>query len=285
MSDSDSGSQFGTSIGEEELARLEAQGRMYARATRMIFAEAGIRPGMRVLDLGCGPGDVTFVAADLVGPDGYVVAVDRSPEALVRARLRAEQRGLAQVRFVESDIHDPAPGGPFDAIVERLALMWVPDPAAVLAQQATVLRPGGLVVPIEFGDLATARSLPAPPLISQAMSWMHEALARAGIVMLGLRLWAVLQEAGLRLQGMIGIQPHFGPGDPDAIAAIAMLVSAMRVVEPLIVGTGVATAEEIGLETFEQRLMDELQRLMDEGQQNPGTVPILLGAWATTGPE
>ena len=91
------------------------------------------------------------MAAGLVGPDGSVVGVDRSPEALARARLRAEQRGLAQVQFVEGDIHDPAPGGPFDAIVERLALMWVPDPAAVLGQQATVLRPGGLVVPIELG--------------------------------------------------------------------------------------------------------------------------------------
>ena len=55
----------------------------------MIFAEAGIRPGMRVLDLGCGAGDVTFVAADLVGPDGSVVGVDRSPQALARAQLRA----------------------------------------------------------------------------------------------------------------------------------------------------------------------------------------------------
>ena len=133
----------------------------------MIFAEAGIRPGMRVLDLGCGAGDVAFVAADLAGPDGYVVGVDRSPEALARARLRAEQRGMAQVQFVEGDIHDPAPGGPFDAIVGRLVLMHVPDPAAVLRRQATVLRAGGLVVPIEF-DILTARSLPATPLVSQA---------------------------------------------------------------------------------------------------------------------
>jgi SAM-dependent methyltransferase len=119
MGDSDSGYQIGTGIGEEELDRLEAQGAAIAPATRMIFAEAGIRPGMRVLDLGCGAGDVTFVAADLVGPDGSVVGVDRSPDALARARLRAGQRGLAQVQFVEGDIHDPAPGGPFDAIVER----------------------------------------------------------------------------------------------------------------------------------------------------------------------
>src|SRR5271169_1089035 len=62
MGDSDSGYQFGTGIGDEELNRLEAQGAAIAPATRMIFAEAGIRPGMRVLDLGCGAGDVTFVA-------------------------------------------------------------------------------------------------------------------------------------------------------------------------------------------------------------------------------
>ena len=129
MGDSDSGYQFGTGIGDEELARLEAQGAALVPATRMIFAEAGIRSGMRVVDLGCGAGDVAFVAADLVGPDGFVVGVDRSPDALARARLRAEQRGLAQVQFVEGDIHDPAPGGPFDAMVERLVLTWVPDPA------------------------------------------------------------------------------------------------------------------------------------------------------------
>ena len=149
MGDSDSGYQLGTGIGEDEVARLEAQGRAIAPATRMIFAEAGIRPGMRVLDLGCGAGDVAFVAADLVGPDGFVVGVDRSPDALARARLRAGQRGLTQVQFVEGDINDPAPGGPFDAMVERLVLWLVPDPAALLRRQATVLRPGGLVVPVE----------------------------------------------------------------------------------------------------------------------------------------
>ena len=56
MGGSDSGYQLGTGIGEGEVTRLEAQGAAIAPATRMIFAEAGIRPGMRVLDLGCGAG-------------------------------------------------------------------------------------------------------------------------------------------------------------------------------------------------------------------------------------
>jgi SAM-dependent methyltransferase len=273
---SDPSYQFGTGIGEDEVARLEIQGRALAPATRMIFAEAGIRPGMRVLDLGCGAGDVTFVAADLVGPGGCVVGVDRSPDALARARLRAGQRGLTQVRFVEGDIHDPAPDGPFDAIVERLVLWAVPDPAALLRKQATVLRPGGLVVPIE-ADHSTMRSLPERPFMSQVKSWLVEAFAKAGIVMLGPRLWAILEEAGLRPLGMIGVQPHFGPGDE---VGLALLVESMRLAEPLIVGTGVATAEEVGIETFEQRLRDEQQR-----SPAVGAAFMMLGAWAATGPD
>ena len=276
MGDSDSGYQFGSGTGEDEAGRLEIQGRALAPATRMILAEAGIRPGMRVLDLGCGAGDVAFVAAGLVGPDGSVVGVDRSPDALARARLRAGQRGLAQVQFVQGDVNDPAPGGPFDAIVERLVLWTVPDPAALLRRQAMVLRPGGLVVPIEV-DLSTIRSLPETAFGTQGKSWVVEAFAKAGMSMLGPRLWAILQEAGLRPLGMIGVQPHFGPGDE---VGIAFLVETMRVAAPLIVGTAVATAEEIGMETLEQRLRDDGQR-----SQAVRATPMLLSAWATTGPE
>ena len=273
MGDSDSDYEFGSA--EDELARLEAQGRALAPATRMIFAAAGIRAAMRVLDLGCGAGDVAFVAADLVGPEGYVIGVDRSLEALGRARLRAEQRGLTQVEFVEGDIHDPAPGGPFDAIVGRLILMYVPDPAAVLRRQATVLRAGGLVVPIEF-DIPAGRALPPTPLVSQALAWVVEAFAKGGIQpALGTRLWAILRKAGLRPLGMLGIQPHFGPDDPGAITG--GLAGVIRTAAPLIERTGVATAEEIGVETFAQRLRDDLQM-----NQAVFAYPMLLSAWGTT---
>lgn len=87
MGDSDYGYQFGTGFGEEELNRLEAQGAALAPATRMILAEAGIRSDMRVLDLGCGPGDVTFVAAGQL-------AVDHVGQAPPQAAHRFH-RGLA----------------------------------------------------------------------------------------------------------------------------------------------------------------------------------------------
>jgi SAM-dependent methyltransferase len=169
---------------------------------------------------------------------------------------RAGQRGLTQVQFIEGDIHDPAPGGPFDAIVERLALWQVPDPAEVLRRQATVLRPGGLVVPIE-GDLSPWWSLPETSLYTQMKSWTVEAFARAGMAFNGPQLWAILEEAGLRPLGMIGIQQFLGPDDE---VGLAYAVESQRVSEPLFAGTGVATAEKIGMETLEQRLRDERER-------------------------
>lgn len=61
-----------------ELERLDHQGTMLGPATRMLFQAAGIREGMRVLDLGCGAGDVAFVVADLVGATGEVFGIDRT---------------------------------------------------------------------------------------------------------------------------------------------------------------------------------------------------------------
>jgi hypothetical protein len=147
----------------------------------------------------------------------------------------------------------------------------------VLRQQATVLRPSGLVVPIE-ADLSMIRSLPENPFMTQVKSWLVEAFAKAGLSMLGPRLWAIVEEAGLRPLGMIGVQPHFGAGDE---VGIAFLVESMRVAEPLIVGTGVATAEEIGMETLERRLRNEWEGT----SQLVAASAMLLSAWATTSPE
>jgi SAM-dependent methyltransferase len=277
MSDSDADYRFGTGFGDDEIARLEAQGRVNVPGTRMAWAEAGIRPGMRVLDLGCGAGDSTFVAADLVGPGGSVVGLDHSADALARARLRAGQRGLAQVQFIEGDIHDPAPGGPFDAIVERLGLWQLPDPAEVLRRQATALRPGGLVV-AQDADLSSWRSLPDTALWTQIMSWGLEALARAGLAAnFGQRLWAIAEEAGLRPLGITGIQRYVWPGDEDGLIWV---VESLRVLEPLLVGTGVATAEEVGVETFEQRLRAEWDKT-----RAAVTTGTMISVWATTSPE
>jgi SAM-dependent methyltransferase len=148
-----------------------------------------------------------------------LVGLDHSPDALARARDRAEQRGLAQVQFIEGDVHDPAPGGPYDAIVERLTLWQVPDPAVVLRRQATVLRPGGLVVPLEKDSVAFS-SEPELSLCTQTCPWIVQAFAKIGSALptMGRRLWAIAEEAGLCPLGMTAVLPQFGPGDENGLA-------------------------------------------------------------------
>lgn len=157
MGTADADYQLGSDLGE--LERLKLQGRALAPATRTILQAAELSAGMRVLDLGAGIGDVAFVAAEMVGPSGEVIGIDRSPEPVAQANARAHQRGLANVRFVEANIHDRVSDGLFDAIIGRLVLMYVPDPAAVLRTQAASLRPGGVVVATEF-DLHSACAIP-----------------------------------------------------------------------------------------------------------------------------
>jgi SAM-dependent methyltransferase len=271
MGSAKAGYQLGSDAAE--LERLDLQGRVLAPATRTILQTAGVRRDMRILDLGSGAGDVAFAAADLAGPAGEVVGIDQSRDAVARAAARAGQRGLPNVRFVAGDIHDPAPDGPFDAITGRLVLMYVPDPAAVLRTQAGVLRPGGIIAPIEF-DLHSGRSLPVTPLAGQALSWLGEAFTRAGInPALGPRLWTVLLAAGLQPSGMIGVQPHFGPEDPDGAAILAGIV---KTALPLIERTGVATAAEVGADTLQQRLSSELATSAAVFAH-----PMLISAWGT----
>jgi len=82
-----------------ELDRLTFQGSVFAPFTRHFFTQAGISPGMHVLDVGSGSGDVSFLAAELVGEAGHVFGVDRSAEAVQRARVRAVRRNHAQRYF------------------------------------------------------------------------------------------------------------------------------------------------------------------------------------------
>jgi hypothetical protein len=116
--------------------------------------------------------------------------------------MRVLDLGVPNVCFVAGDIRDPAPGGPFDAIVGRLVLMYVDDPATVVRAQATTLA-GGVVAPIEI-DVDSARSIPPTPLVGRAISWITSAFDRAGVdAMLGPRLWTVLEEAGVEPAGML----------------------------------------------------------------------------------
>jgi SAM-dependent methyltransferase len=255
-----------------ELARLEDQARMLAPATRTVLELAGITPGMRVLDLGTGAGDVAFQVAELVGATGSVVGIDQSAQALAFAAHRTEQRGLANVSFVHDDLHTVPVSGPFDAVVGRLVLLYVPDPGEVLRRFAGLVRTGGIVAVMEY-EMTAAGTLPTTPLSEQVTFWVVEAFRRAGLdASLGARLAQVMRHAGLGGATVLGVQGYLDPSDRDGPRMVAEII---RTLLPVLDKTGVATPDEVDIDTLEDRIA--LDCVHHDVIFKP---PTLVGAWA-----
>src|SRR5215469_8435032 len=181
---------------ERELQRLSRQGQSLAPFTRQLFEDAGISQGMRVLDVGCGSGDVAFLAADLVGPSGQVVGVDRERRAVDWANARANSQGTTNVKFIEGDPTEMEFDQKFDAIVGRLVLMYYPDTVDAIRKLIRHVRPGGLIVFQEV-DLANARSVPVAPLFERCITWIKQTLSTSGArIYLGSELYPGFLAAG-----------------------------------------------------------------------------------------
>lgn len=258
---------FADRAAEDE--RLVTQGRLFDPFTRRFFEQAGLAPGMRVLDLGSGSGNVARLAAELVGPDGAVVGIERDPAAVELARRRTD---AANVEFQVGDVQtlDGVENG-FDAVVGRLVLMYLADPVAALRRVATRVRPGGLVC-LHEADLAYLPASPRPPLWGQVHGWFRAALQKAGIAeRMGPSLYTTYRAAGL--PGPRLLVETYAEGGPDAAAwAWANVISATV---PLMERLGVATRAEVDPPTLADRLLAETLAC-------DGCVigPPMTGAWA-----
>ena len=101
-------------------------------------------PDHRVLDLGCGAGFDTLLAAQMVGPNGKVIGVDMTPQMIVKARNNAESLGLMNVEFVLGEIEDlPIPDASVDLVISNGVFNLCPDKPRVLSEVFQVLKPGG----------------------------------------------------------------------------------------------------------------------------------------------
>src|SRR5215475_14992459 len=109
---------------DREQDRLIQQARALAPATERFLRDAGISSGMRVLDIGCGMGDVTMIVAQLVGPGGYVTSIDLDQASIETAQRRATAFGFENTSFHCADIAEYMPRDPLDAIIGRLVLQF-----------------------------------------------------------------------------------------------------------------------------------------------------------------
>jgi len=130
----------------EELARVpDAAVESFAGVANP-FSLGRLEPGERVLDLGCGAGTDSLVAAQMVGPEGSVTGIDMTPEMLAKARSAAGELGAANVEFVEAEAERlPFPDAGFDVVISNGVIDLIPDKDAVFAELFRVLRPGGRI--------------------------------------------------------------------------------------------------------------------------------------------
>lgn len=260
---------------ESEFRRLEAQGALLRDLTEDTLRRAGITPGMRVLDVGCGVGDVSLLAAELVGPSGTVFGVDRSAEAVDTARRRTAAYGLnTRIRFVAADIDVFSPDEQFDAVIGRLILLYMPEPAATLRRLCSYLRPGGIVAFQEM-VMPLARSCPDGALYRQCADWITATFERAGVETdMGSKLFATFLTAGLPEPQMI-VAGRAGGGAQSPL--YDYVAGAIRSLLPMMERVGVATAAEVAVDTLAERLRAEAV------QHNACLMaPPFIGAWTRT---
>lgn len=188
---------------DSEIERLGVQHRVWRPTVLDCWRRAGITSGSKVLDVGCGPGFATVDLADVVGPSGAVVAVERSARFAQFARTAIAERELSQVRLHELDLMaDPLPASGFDAVWCRWVASFVSSPATLVEKIASSLRVGGRVVLHEYVNYASWRLVPTRRLQEEFVQ----------------RVMASWRESG---------------GEPDAAAALPKLLanSGLKVLE------------------------------------------------------
>lgn len=139
-----------------------------------------LRPGLTVLDCGCGPGTITAGLAKLVAP-GHVVGVDLHADRLAVARAAAAELGLANLRYETGDIHAlPFPAATFDAALVHAVVEHLPDPVAALTEVRRVLKPGG-VIGVRSPEHGMALIAPADPLLERWHALFERMRAEHGL--------------------------------------------------------------------------------------------------------
>lgn len=181
--------------GHREPVLRSHRSRTAANSAGYLLAE--LRPGQRVLDVGCGPGTITADLADLVGPQGRVVAVDTSRQVLDEAAAHVAGRGVGNVVFEVADVHGlPYADGAFDVVHAHQVLQHVTDPVAALREMRRVTAPGG-VVAVRDVDYASMTWYPQSPGLDRWLE-LYRRIARAngGEPDAGRRLKAWARAAG-----------------------------------------------------------------------------------------
>jgi ubiquinone/menaquinone biosynthesis C-methylase UbiE len=258
---------YALATGEAAAYRLRILHGLYGAGTRRLLLEAGIRPGMRVADLGCGVGMVTALLADLVGPAGQVAGIDVSGAQLAEARERLKGVGT-KVRFVEASATNTGlPLESFDLVYCRFLLIHLTEPEMALREMRNLLKPGGILV-CEDGDLTTAGSEPPSVITAFAELWGRLGSARGVDYTLGRHLYQMVRDAGFPAPEVTFNQPVAARGEIKRLLELSVAEAG-----PEFIAAGLVTPEEL------DRTLAEMRRL-NADETVLAVMPRMIQVWA-----
>jgi ubiquinone/menaquinone biosynthesis C-methylase UbiE len=256
-----------------EIDRLKRQAEMLRPITERLLTSAGLEQGMRVLDIGCGPGDVSMLIADLVGPTGSVVGIDPSGAALDVARQRFGELGRTNVEFVQISVDTYDGRADFDAAVCRYVMIHQTDPSEFLRATRRLVRSDGLIAVHEIDAIRGIQSNPRIPLLHEIYDAVTHVLTRAGTAFdVGGRLVQVFIDAGLPAPRMFS--ETFVESGADSMF-LSWMVDLAREVLPHMIAAGVVTEDRVQIDS----LSDRLRRAAIESGSQLEFVPQTC-AWA-----
>jgi SAM-dependent methyltransferase len=213
------------------------------------------------------------MVADLLDPGGSVLGVDQAERLLEVAERRRASAGLENIEFRQADARTFSASERFDAIVARLLLFHLPDRGDVLRRQLDALRPDGTMVIVEF-DIGAMRAEPEVPLVEDVRRWIEAAFRAAGAdPRIGTQAGQLLRRAGFAEVSTLGIQAYFAPSDPTGPLLCAGVT---RTLAPQIVAQGIADEAELGLDTLQERIAEQV--VARDAVILP---PTVVGAWGT----
>ncbi len=221
--------------------------------TENLLKDAGISIGMKVLDIGCGNGEVSFLVSKLVGESGEVIGVDVSNQAIASGRKRAEESKTGNVAFVEGKIPEVISTlGPFDAVVGRRILMYLADPVETLKSIKKFIIAGGLFVFQESDSTMVPYSQVPMPLHDKVVNWIWKTVEQEGAnIHMGFNLLSLFNKVGISTDHIRAEPIIQGQGTHYSLEFI------IRAMLPRITKHNVATEAEIDVDTLEQRLSNE----------------------------
>jgi SAM-dependent methyltransferase len=242
---------------DEEISRLGLQHRVWRPIALSCWQKAGITIGSSVLDLGAGPGYAAADLAEIVGPTGKVVALERSSNFVRALEERCRARSIGNVHVHELDLMtDSLPGGSYDFSWCRWVASFVTDPALLVRKVACVLRPGGAAIFHEYGHYLTWRFIPRLPSQERfAQEVKASWTAAGGKADVALDLPGYLTQNGCRIRSITPLIYCVGQNDYMWQWPISFI------------GIGLARLQELG--RIDAEFAEQVKKEVAAAQANP----------------